>query len=666
MEALMRSATSVALALSLVTCAAAPPEPAPPVKDRKQVMRIRTEKQAVQAVTNRCRVQLDAIASSYASGDYDAHVRYSAGMLKMLSRAELSRLRGCDTVLIKKIGQVGVAPLLTVAIEYGYRLSRLPTKDSRERYRRLAVVVERSLEHTKPGGSSVLVRSMWHTGHRPYSENVGIAVAALGYSDLGQAMYESGAQPEHLLRAVQMTNQCRDGEQTKMEKLTALQQNCDVLANAIQEAFPQGQRGAPDAEQLLGLIGPGIIRGMQDCLIAESNDPMAKVIEAFEEKVSCLDAARDDRISGMSLSPSATIMSGSSGSSSGTPDALDDLLAGYDFVDETVDEVWGSNGVGMQVTTNYASKTNPGETATVTQWSVQHGEDWASSQSDVGTMVTITNDAGTTVNTYNSQGSMTGTQWEGSGSNDGTYYGATFNDNGTLQSEVIVDQDGTVTVVEYDDDGNATVTTGTTGDDGGDATEPSTPVGDYMPFPCTESLNVHEGDPVMSPLDPYINPDPNAPADGLADDCLTSFISGGLEQCPPSVALCVNELMQGDPCACGGSSTGVAPSQAPACQMMNCGPDAHCDPATGTCRSSTDDDVFGMPGRAQPPAPPMIDRPLTGTPATFRPALKVKGKLWMPTGKNAPQIIEIIGAEPMLEPIAVPRKPTDPVKPLPK
>src|SRR5262249_24857887 len=134
------------------------------------------------------------------------------GLVKTMNRLPLAVLEPCELALIGKIRSDGVEPYLTVLIDHGYRLARNATKENDRRYVAIGRAVNACMKKGQVPNSeaATLLRTMSHDRFRPYSANVGYAVAALTYSPFGRAQFARLASPEHLLRQIEMYRNCSE------------------------------------------------------------------------------------------------------------------------------------------------------------------------------------------------------------------------------------------------------------------------------------------------------------------------------------------------------------------------------------------------------------------------------------------------------------------------
>jgi hypothetical protein len=563
---------------------------------------------------------LSTIAEYYEKGDYKNHAKYTAGLLKLMNRLPIEMLNSCENVLLSNIEKNGLAPYLTVAIELGYRQSRTPTLNIVSNYRLLSNAVVKHLKKPQIGKSAVLIRSMWNDGYRAYSENVGFAIAGLGFTKLGQGVYAAGGHPEHLLRIFALYMNCNkiNSDSQNVEDNIA-NKNCRLFNQEITNALKDSDLGGLTPSNITDFVNPGIKRDFNTCLSSIVDNSFSEIIEKFEEKVSCIKEQKSQLSSRINISPSGTISSTGDDYTphSDGPEAIKNLLKDYTLINSREDEVWASSSkVSMQFTYEYVKNDDPESKATISEYSI-HLENGTS---ETGTVVILKDEDGTTTNLYDSDGNLRQVNWEGSDLTSSIF---TYDEEGNLKSKVIFDPETEIfTVIEYSDDGTQKETqydsyrNCLSGCD--EPANVSQPVDEYTEFPCNDDIieQMQSEFKVDLGLGPWILPNPDAEPEPVDDDCLSDFFNNSPNTCPPSVALCIEPA---EDCGCAQLQPGSIEYRMGtlACTYINCGSNADCDPKTGTCNDHTNTGDQPYPGIITLPIFNVSVPPIIGVPRNF-------------------------------------------------
>jgi hypothetical protein len=624
----------------------------PPQKKTVAKARVAADTEVSAALRQFCQAYIAAMRREFLARNFRAHAELAAGFVKRLRRVPLAQLRSCEDVLVTAVAKDGVEPYITPLVDHGYRLARVASVSNQRRYLAIKRTVVKKVAGSKRKGfgGTVLIKAADSLGYRPYSANAGYALLALTYSRFGRAQFAKGGSPEHLLRLLELYRNCVADSKIPRPSKQALKpeqrRSCDALVAEVDKSF-QEVPGNISAADLVNAIQGGITSGVRACLAAD--DPTAKLISQFEEYTECR-RAEQARHAQSAFTPSGLMSTAASGAlpHQGGQKTLNDLLAGLSLVKETHDD--GANLDGFWKQSDYEYQGPDGTKVTVSDYE-QQTPGQAPKQ---GTNVVVSNNEGTT--TYNFEGAKGGEQrLEGMEhtSSDGRYsYHADFNSDGSSTETAIDNQTGDFATVETDANGNQKVTEGNINSETGETTTTTVPASTTQP-PDGETIASQcnlgnrrpdkQLNPAAAGLGPWIIPATDATP--ITDSCLTAFSNNSPQQCPPSVALCVDPPPAGS-CTCGTPGQGPSGSLVPqnACAAINCGPDASCNASTGTC---TTGGGGSFPGAiVRPVRPTLVGGPLRpGLPARTRTRLLRQDKLWYPSATK-PGLVEIFGTRP--------------------
>jgi len=464
---------------------------------------------------------------------------------------------------------------------------------------------------TSVGESTVLLRTSERGRFRPYSESAGQAAALIAYTRLGRSWLASGSSSEDLLRAAELYRQCTADPRRR-------QDSCENLKGDLEQALAEGSGKSP-APGVAEMLSAGVNRGPVACLVSASDPDFGAATEV-------MDAA--DCITSNLFGGGSPFVTGGGGATASLydpqkdgPASLQDVLGYYNAdsgnpdIDMDIEDC--SSGICVRSKFYRYTYTHKGDSTATIEVGVHETTDLSGTE-DQQVAVTDSNPTGQYTETYQN-GNLAGVTWQGG---NGGFYEASFNPDQSLASEDIieVDEDGKVTrtVMEYDNYGNLENMTVYTSEDG-------------VTFTCDEDRSADCDDPAKHespsaypdpndigglclddprehlPTDtsflPWITPDPDDPGPSMLDECLEDYFDTQARTCPPSVILCLDPSSIDD-CDCVESPASALRGQS-ICNLVDCGADASCDPATGACVAAGGGEIF--PGIAAAPVFPLPD-----------------------------------------------------------
>jgi hypothetical protein len=555
-----------------------------------------------------CERTYAALRRRYRS-DPAAHLRVTAGYLRMIRGLPIDALHTCEAILARHIAADGIGPYLGVVSEHAHRLAKLPDRLHERRLTDLSNVAGRALKREVASMATatdpVLIRAYRDRGYLPVSENAARAVVGVQISPAGRKLAAAGATATGVLKLVEVYRQCAQARPPRDAQGLRAYLQCLALVHELRQANPDGKPHLLGMADAASLLAGGMWKAQSACLASLSTDVSSKMIAALEEQAACKRSQVGTPGDGMT--PSGLMDAAAQEDYDPKEDGPEEIkkkLEGLVKTDESHEEYAGENVVARIDTYTYTDPSDPSHTIQIVEYSLQKGETWAESTSQTGTIVIEESGLGTTVTSYDEDMDVVTEHVEGSGENHGSASQTTHAEDGSRSEVVRHAHEDTFEVTEYDPQGN--VKKRSKYDVLGKCIEgcedparmiqrPTTPLHDHEVFPCAGDLANDLLGPVRAfdPLDLYVIPAPDSVEGGFSDACLEAVIAGRRPACPPSVALCTDPWITSDRCDCVPGANAPDPGlMSPNCAYVDCGEDATCDPETGMCQLSSSSFVF--------------------------------------------------------------------------
>lgn len=536
-------------------------------------------------------------------------LRDTTALISYLRRTPLRVLQPCEDAIALRLSS-GRAPMFaSVVIDHQHRLGRLASQAGEARVLRFAKAVRTALSTQTIDRRSqrrTLVRNSRDSGFLVYSDNVTLAIAFAATTKVGQSMYARGGRPEDVLRLVEQVRQCGEASKDPAAARTFVEaiSRCELLAATMEQSG-----NLKDLQGAATMLGSRLGRTTSACVDSLAEDATSEALASIEDLAECMALQQSGHGPG-GFDPWSGLASGSdtyAPHKDGSP-AVKQRLEGYTQTGRE-DYDWSRTG-STGHTSEFTYKDDEGGSITVYEVGEQKGETWASSTTEIYTVVIEETSSGDITTRYDSEGNMTE---QLTLNNDGTGLQQKFDADGNVIAQV--ESSGTQFKVTETSDGESKTSTyesnavglecKTGCEDPAVYDENNTlpPEGSIMSTPCAEyALGAPKKEAPVAPSDPAIDPLPDQGSTTLDDACIQGIVSAAPTQCAPSVALCVEPPPPGQ-CGCGGvPRAAVVATHSGRCAAMSCGPNATCDPSTGTCST-------GIAGEPAVPgvAPPFLD-----------------------------------------------------------
>ena len=538
------------------------------------------------------RAHLRTVADAYQSGNATAHARATVTTLHLMNRASIRALLPQVDSLVEAINAQGAAPYPSIAIDFGQRLARIDQPPMQEKFTALAKVVlapsqKDSLTASARARMAGYVRTEGRPEYMQYDTGTTSAAAQMLFSEFGRAQMLQGQTATDVIRQAAMVWECQRDD-PKAPRSDDEKKSCAEFVDYLSKKLDDSGQ-----QSVLPAAMSGLQNGtrLQPFTCGQRELSGLAFIEAVEAYNACM--------LNQSRSPTGARMDGPSLSREWSGPAPN--LPGWQYVAGSSKETvrYGPNGnTATQVDHQYTNGT--GGTATVSTYTMK-----VNGQESSGTHIAIDDGAGWRHEEH--QDAQGATTWEHTTHKNGdteTFSRSASGDS----SHIVTHSDGTSEVTYTDSKGN--VRTAKIGKDDvctGEACDATMSVDDDHPMGEGCSIRVgrtgNSGRMPLDPLGPYIYPDPDNPRPSPAMACIQRAVGRGSAspRCPPSVVLCLDPPPLGQ-CGCAKPDLGSPLPPRNACERVQCGEGASCDPSTGACRSFT---KGGLPGAFSPGSKPL-------------------------------------------------------------